>query len=207
MPAGRGGGVCRSGRTWNKGDWQCHPPPAAWCQMCSSGGTRSSVSGSGSAIKRRCEDGDRGGGGWVGAERFSLLPCVVHAQWFTVFASAGSFLTLTVTVWRRQRPYSCCCRRRHCYSTLQASFPRGYPHFLKEQQRFAKSLYPLAIPLAHSDVRSPFTEKWTGHSCVFFCLIISSPVITVMRHRRFKALSKSRSYLFLVFPSRLIRLS
>lgn len=68
-------------------------------QMYSGGGcTRSSVRGSGTAVKHFCKERDRlrrVGGGLLRAERLSLLARPVHTQWFTVFGSAGSFLTLT----------------------------------------------------------------------------------------------------------------
>lgn len=66
----------------------------------------------------------------LSAERLSLLAGLVHTQWFTVFGSAGSFLTLTNACVMEAGPYSFC-------STLQALLLRGYPHVLKKQQHFS----------------------------------------------------------------------
>lgn len=68
-----------------------------------------------------------GGGGRTSAERLSLLAGLVDAQWFTVFGSAGSFLTLTNACVMEAGPYSCC-------PTLQVLLPRGDPSALKKQQ-------------------------------------------------------------------------
>lgn len=90
--------------------------------------TRSSVSGSGIAVNVAAKKQKRGGK-LLSAERLSLLTGLVDTQWFTVFGSAGSFLTLTNACVMEAGPYSYC-------STLQALLPRGDPNVLKKQQHF-----------------------------------------------------------------------
>lgn len=68
-----------------------------------------------------------GGTRLLSAERLPLLAGLVDAQWFTVFGSAGSFLTLTNACVMEAGPYSYC-------STLQVLLPRGDPNALKKQQ-------------------------------------------------------------------------